>query len=52
MTPAQNQIIVVADDDADVVDLVSKHLKGAGFGVIPVYDGVQAISAARRERQL
>lgn len=51
MTDARlaHQPIVVADDDADVVDLVSRHLKGAGYTVIPAYDGVQAIAATRRE---
>ena len=49
MTPDQNRTIVVADDDTDVVDLVSRHLKAAGYGVTPAHDGVQAIAAARRE---
>lgn len=46
---ARNQRIIVADDDEDVVELVSRHLTLAGFTVVAVHDGPQAVAAARRE---
>ena len=46
-------MVYIVDDEAliaaDVVDLVSRHLKAAGYQVTPAHDGVQAMAAARRE---
>lgn len=44
-TPKQ---ILVADDEADVVALVSQNLTGAGFQVIKASDGNEALEKARR----
>jgi DNA-binding response OmpR family regulator len=42
--------ILVADDDADIRDLVSFKLQQAGYRVVAVGDGVQALDAVRAER--
>ncbi|GAA2723787.1 response regulator transcription factor [Cellulomonas aerilata] len=41
--------ILVADDDADIRDLVSFKLEQAGYRVVAVGDGVQALDAVRAE---
>ena len=41
--------IVVADDDADIRDLVVFKLKQSGHEVVPVSDGAAAVSACRAE---
>ncbi|MGB8353949.1 MAG: response regulator transcription factor [Chthoniobacteraceae bacterium] len=43
-----NNKILVADDEADVLNLVSLHLKNAGFNVIKAEDGAAALRKARR----
>ncbi len=43
---ADNKILV-ADDEADVLNLVSTNLKNAGFTVIKAQDGATALSKAR-----
>lgn len=42
--------ILVADDDAQLLGLVVRHLKGMGFEVIEALDGDKAWEAVRRER--
>ena len=44
-----NNSILVADDESDVVDLVSKNLRTAGFQVSKAIDGTSALSKARLE---
>ena|ERR1700677_337535 len=39
--------ILVADDEADVLNLVSSNLKNAGFSVIKAHDGATALTKAR-----
>lgn len=39
--------ILVADDDADIRELVTFKLTQAGFEVVPVADGVAALDTAR-----
>jgi len=39
--------ILVADDDADIRDLVAFKLRQAGYEVVKVEDGVQALDAVR-----
>ena len=39
--------ILVVDDDADLVELISFNLKQAGFSVGAAYNGVDAIKKAR-----
>ncbi len=44
-----NRKVLVADDEEDVLDLVSANLKSAGFTVLRAADGAEAIAKARRE---
>ncbi len=44
---AANKRILVADDEPDVLNLVSTNLKNAGFNVIKATDGMVALSQAR-----
>src|ERR1700759_3137310 len=44
---AANKRILVADDEPDVLQLVSSNLKNAGFNVIKAEDGVSALNQAR-----
>jgi DNA-binding response OmpR family regulator len=41
--------ILVADDDADIRDLVTFKLEQAGYRVVAVGDGVQALDAVRTD---
>ena len=43
--PTNNRIIVVADDDPDILDLVVYMLTKAGFEAVGVPDGVAALAA-------
>jgi two-component system phosphate regulon response regulator PhoB len=45
-----NNSILVADDESDVVDLISQNLRTAGFHVSNAVDGTSALSKARSER--
>jgi two-component system phosphate regulon response regulator PhoB len=45
--PKSENKILVADDEADVLNLVSSNLKNAGFNVIKAHDGASALSKAR-----
>jgi two-component system phosphate regulon response regulator PhoB len=45
-----NNSILVADDESDVVDLISHNLRTAGFQVSNAVDGTSALSKARVER--
>lgn len=40
--------VLVVDDEADVVDMVSQYLAGAGFQVLKASDGKEALDKARR----
>lgn len=42
-------VALVADDDRDIRDLVEAKLSSAGFAVIAVSDGREALAAARNE---
>ena len=44
-----NPKILVADDEEDVLNLVSMNLKNAGFTVIQAVDGKEALSKARSQ---
>jgi DNA-binding response OmpR family regulator len=44
-TPTKNRIIVVADDDPDILDLVVYMLTKAGYDAVGVTDGVAAFAA-------
>ena len=43
-------VVLVADDDADIRDLVSFKLEQAGLEVVPVEDGQAALEQARARR--
>ena len=45
-----NTNILVADDETDVVNLISQNLRTAGFQVSNAIDGASALSKARSER--
>ena len=46
---AANKLILVADDEPDVVQLVSFNLQAAGFTVIKAGDGLAALNQAREK---
>lgn len=50
MSKAASKTVLVADDEPDVLHLVSSNLKNAGFTVLSVGDGAAALEAARTER--
>ena len=43
-------LIVVADDDQDILNLVSKRLTKRGYHVVPASNGQQALEKVRRRR--
>jgi DNA-binding response OmpR family regulator len=43
-------VVLVADDDPDILTLVSLRLKRAGFGVVTAADGEEALQAVREHR--
>jgi two-component system phosphate regulon response regulator PhoB len=47
MTKAANKKILVADDEVDVLNLISINLKNAGYNVLKAEDGPGAIEMAR-----
>ena len=47
MTPAARSIILVADDDPDLRDIVRSILEPAGFHVVEAADGAAALEAVR-----
>ncbi len=50
-TPGRRgRIVLVADDDRDIRDLVAVKLQNAGFEVITVGDGAEALAAARKHQ--
>jgi DNA-binding response OmpR family regulator len=45
--PERNRpVVLVADDDADILELVSFRLERAGYDVVPVTDGEEALQRA------
>ncbi len=48
-TPAA-PVVLVADDDPDILTLVSLRLKKAGYGVVTAADGEEALQAVREHR--
>ncbi len=48
--PAQGDRILVVDDEADIVGLVTYHLAKAGYRVSTAGNGADALAAARHER--
>jgi DNA-binding response OmpR family regulator len=50
MTKATSKTILVADDEPDVLQLVTANLKNAGFTVLVAGDGAAALETAREAR--
>ena len=44
------EIILVADDEKEIADLVALYLENEGFEVVKCYDGTQAMELVERER--
>ena len=47
--PAQNPLVLVADDDEDLLELASMQLEQAGYRVAKASDGTEALRVAREE---
>ena len=47
--PAQDPVVVVADDDEDLLELASMQLEGAGYRVVKASDGAEALRAVQDE---
>lgn len=45
----ETPVILVADDDADILHLVTTHLRGMHCNVLEASDGEMALTVARRE---
>jgi DNA-binding response OmpR family regulator len=43
-------VVLVAEDDADILDLIAHRLATAGYDVVTVPDGEQALRVARERR--
>jgi CheY-like chemotaxis protein len=48
--PTRAKTVLIADDDRDVVELLSIALEGDEFRLLPAYDGTEALRIARQER--
>ena len=46
-TAGSSRLVVIAEDDRDIRELVSTKLSGAGYRVIAVADGVTALNTIR-----
>jgi DNA-binding response OmpR family regulator len=47
---AGNRVVLVAEDDRDIRELVQTKLTGAGFEVLAVGDGMSALATAREHK--
>ncbi len=45
-----NELILVVDDEPKIVRLARDYLEQSSFRVLPVYDGIDALVAARQEK--
>lgn len=45
-----NELILVVDDEPKIVRLARDYLEQSGFRVLPIYDGVSALTAAQQEQ--
>ena len=45
--PARTQVILAADDDEDILELVAFRLERSGYTVVRAHDGEQALQVAR-----
>lgn len=44
------QKILLVDDERDIVEVITSRLEGAGYEVIPAYDGQEGLDKARSEK--
>jgi two-component system, OmpR family, response regulator VanR len=49
MSSRDAPLVLVADDDPDILNLVSMRLIKSGYGVVTATDGVEALEAMRRQ---
>jgi two-component system alkaline phosphatase synthesis response regulator PhoP len=49
-TRMANAKILIADDDQEIVELITLYLGKDGYDILPAFDGQQAIELARRWR--
>jgi DNA-binding response OmpR family regulator len=42
--------ILIADDDRDLVEVLSARLDAAGFDTMPAYEGIRAVEVAHKEK--
>jgi DNA-binding response OmpR family regulator len=47
MSDANRSMVLIADDDADILELLHTVLERAGYGPIPASDGEEALRLAR-----
>jgi len=48
-TAGSSQVVLIAEDDRDIRELVVTKLSGAGYRMIAVADGVSALNAIREQ---
>ncbi len=48
--PAEDRLVLVVDDEADLLQIVSDRLAAAGYRVLTARDGVEALASAREAR--
>jgi DNA-binding response OmpR family regulator len=50
MATTARPVVLVADDDPDILELVAFRLRQSGYGVLPAVDGQDALDVAREHR--
>ncbi|MEM6958445.1 MAG: response regulator [Myxococcota bacterium] len=50
MGELSNQTVLCADDDFEILAMVTRHVKGLGARVVEASDGEEALRLARREK--
>ena len=48
--PTEERLVLVVDDEADLLQIVSDRLAAAGYRVLTARDGVEALASAREAR--
>jgi CheY-like chemotaxis protein len=48
--PGEDRLVLVVDDEADLLQIVSDRLAAAGYRVLTARDGIEAIARARESR--
>ncbi|MBX7148365.1 response regulator [bacterium] len=42
--------ILIADDDADLVEIIAMRLANNNYGILKAYQGIQAVEVAQKEK--